>query len=424
MWVLELNDVSIRVLQDGEPKYLAPGIALVERNEFLFGVEANAQLRVNPALCHTHYLQKLNQERIPADRRLPLTQADILYHHLLQIRTRAAIPRNEPIWVVIPSDTSIEQVGLLLSVLRAADFHPMDFLDAGFAAISLPSPPQKAVILDVALNRTTIANLSFGSQLEVVSSQTVAGVGLISFVNLWVNVIANRSLSESRFDPRAFGETEQQVYEQMLDGILNGVELLTFNIKHLSENHHVALLSTDLAEAAVNHYDLIFESITDAKNVILTAFTAHMPGFEAYLKDKGIEVAVCSADWSNDAVERLPYRSDLSTEERNFWREIALSNARSDQASGLASPENNVPSHILNGTIAYPLGESYTVFNDELTQELFTLVRDANDYLLDPVESIPCELDGKTISKRVHVQSGASIRVRDRTFKLISVLDA
>ena len=424
MWVLELNDVRIRVLHDGTEKYVAPGIALVERNRFSFGAEANAQFRVNPALCHTQYLQKLNQERIPADRRLPLTQADILYHHLLQIRTHAEIPRNEPIWVVIPSDTSIDQVGLLLSVLRAADYHPIDFLDAGFAAASLGATPSEATLLDLGLNRTTVASLSTSSQLEVVVSQTIAGLGLISFVNLWINVIANRSLSESRFDPRAFGETEQQIYEQLLEGILDGSDLLTFNIKYLSENHHVAVLSTDLADAATSQYELMFESVSDTQDVILTAFTAHLPGLEKFLADQGCNVAVCSEDWSTDVVHRLPMRSDMSAEERNFWREVVLSEPPSTEISTSLSQDRDEPSHILNGTIAYPLGQSYTVFNDDLTQELFTVAKKENNWLLEPVESVACELDGKNVEESVHVHVGATIQANNRMFKLISVINA
>ena len=424
MWVLELNDVNIRVLQDGTTKYVAPGIALVERNRFSFGEEANTQFRVNPALCHTHYLQKLYQERIPADRRLPLTQADILYHHLLQIRTHAEIPRNEPVWVVIPSDTSIDQVGLLLSVLRAADYHPIDFLDAGFAAVSLASSLSEAMLLDLGLNRTTVASLSVNSQLEVLDSQTIAGLGLISFVNLWINVIANRSLSESRFDPRAFGETEQQIYEQLLDGILDGSDLLTFNIKYLSENHHVAVLSSDLADAAVSQYELMFESVSNAQNVVLTAFTARLPGLAKFLTEQGCKVAICSEDWSTDVVQRLPMRSDMSAEERNFWREVVVSETPSTETSTTHSPASDEPSHILNGTVAYPLGQSYTVFSDDLTQELFTVEKKDDDWLLEPVESVACELDGKNVAESVHVRAGATIQANNRTFKLISVINA
>ena len=424
MWVLELNDVNIRVLQDGSTKYVAPGIALVERNRFSFGEEANTQFRVNPALCHTQYLQKLNQERIPADRRLPLTQADILYHHLLQIRTHAEIPRNEPIWVVIPSDTSIDQVGLLLSVLRAADYHPIDFLDAGFAAVSLASTPAEAMLFDLGLTRTTVASLSSGSQLEVHNSQTIAGLGLISFVNLWINVIANRSLSESRFDPRAFGETEQQIYEQLLEGIQDGSDLLTFNIKYLSENHHVAVLSSDLADAAIPQYELMFESVSNTQNVILTAFTAHLPGLEKFLADQGCNVAVCSQDWSTDVVQRLPMRTDMSAEERNFWREVVLSEPPSTATSTTRSQDRDEPSHILNGMVAYPLGQSYTVFSDDLTQELFTVAKKENDWLLEPVASVTCELNGKNVEESVHVHAGANIQANNRTFKLISVINA
>ena len=424
MWVLELNDVNIRVLQDGSTKYVAPGIALVERNRFSFGEEANTQFRVNPALCHTQYLQKLNQERIPADRRLPLTQADILYHHLLQIRTHAEIPRNEPIWVVIPSDTSIDQVGLLLSVLRAADYHPIDFLDAGFAAVSLASTPAEAMLFDLGLTRTTVVSLSSGSQLEVHNSQTIAGLGLISFVNLWINVIANRSLSESRFDPRAFGETEQQIYEQLLEGIQDGSDLLTFNIKYLSENHHVAVLSSDLANAAIPQYELMFESVSNTQNVILTAFTAHLPGLEKFLADQGCNVAVCSEDWSTDVVQRLPMRTDMSAEERNFWREVVLSEPPSTATSTTLSQDRDEPSHILNGMVAYPLGQSYTVFSDDLTQELFTVAKKENDWLLEPVASVTCELNGKNVEESVHVHAGANIQANNRTFKLISVINA
>ena len=424
MWVLELNDINLSVRQDGALRYSAPAIAVVERNKLLFGLDANTQFRVNPSICHAQYVQKLNQERIPADRRLPLTQADLLYQHLQQVRTRCKIPRREPIWVVVPSDTSLDQVGLLLSILRAAEFNPIDFLDAAFAAATIEKDLDYAVLLDLGLNRTTIAKLAFNSQLEVLGAQSFQTVGLLGLINNWVNEIANRSLIESRFDPRVFGETEQQLYEQLMIGIREQKELFTFNIKHRGEDRHVAILDVDLAQSALNLYDSLVDALDGAQNVILTSFISLLPGFNDHLSRKGLRVFSCLEDWTTETTKLIPEREDFRAEERNFWREVPL--GTSHHHTGNAAPSahsHDDPSHILEGSVAYALEPSYTARSQDLGKELFSISKQGNEWWLDLHESVSCLVNDETVKSNVRVSKGSTIRVGNQQFKLISVVD-
>lgn len=424
MWVLELNDVNIRLFYDGELRYQHPAIALVEGKRFLFGREAMAHFRIDPAICHSQYLQKINQDRISLDRRLEITQADLLYRHLLQIRSETTLQSSDPVWVVVASDTTMDQVSLLLSILQAAEITVVDFIDSALAASSVQEVPDQAVFLDMGLHRTSASTVHYGDRFEVKSANSIVGVGLVSFVNNWINTVANRSLSESRFDPRTFGSTEQQVYEQLLTQINQESDILTLEIEHRDETRQIVINRSDLAEASEGLFHSLLDGLTNSESIVLTTLTASLPGIKNFLLSQGHNFHVCNELWSNDVVSQFPVREDFSVEERQFWRQIpeVVPEAKPLARETEVEPEVKEPSHILYGEIAYPLDASYTAFGEESSQALFSIDKQDGCWILKPEPQIKVVVDGRPVDDAVQLELGTSIRVDQYEYKLISVM--
>ena len=424
MWVLELHDTNVRLLKDGEIRYSSPAVALVERNRFLFGNDANAQLRISPASCHTQYLQKLNQERIAADRRLDITQADILYRHLQEILRQAKVTRKDPIWVVVPSDTTLDQVSLLLSILRAANFNPIDFVDKGFSAISVEGLQGDSLLLDIGLNRSILSTIHLDSNLEITNSQSIAGIGFLSLINNWINVVATHSLKESRFDPRAFGNTEQQVYEQLAAGLETDDDPIRIEVTHVGEAREIEVTRAELASSAANLYASMVQNSHETNQLVLTAFVSRLPGIADYFNAQGYEIHVTTDDWTSKALKMLPDRSDFAVEERNFWRDLPLQeDSDIEDSRSQGSDSTQEPSHILSGSIAYPLSSTYTAYSEQDNQELFSLKRSDGAWTINSANGVDCQVNGSDLVESTTLHTGSSIRVGDKTYTLISVVD-
>ena len=147
MLLLDINDIEITLLQDGETLYREPGFAFVSRRHAVFGNEAWAQARLHPRQSHNEFWQRLNADPVTPGGRGIGNQADLVYLHLQAVRKTITSSKRVPVVVAAPSATTPQQLGVLLGIAAEAGFDVQAIVDASVAAACLhPAAGNRRVV--------------------------------------------------------------------------------------------------------------------------------------------------------------------------------------------------------------------------------------------------------------------------------------
>ena len=417
MWLFDVNDFALSLWQDTNLVLREPGMASVSQKSMEFGEPALYQYKERPAQCHSQYWQKLNQE--PTTRKSDgiATQADLIYQHILSIKNRVGLVQDSQIRVVVPNDTTNAQLELLYGVIDYLDLEVVDFVVSGIGATRVPLPPT-SFFLDISLNRALLTEMFVAEKLEIGDSQPLARSGYIGLLNAWTNEITRVSLEESRFDPRKFGATEQQVFNRLLEYSGNADDL-RIDIEHQRGIHHVSVKSEELKNASFSVFESIKKRLHDGSTVVLSHNTGKLGGLNEYLTAHGHAVETCTEDMLVKALLDLPVPSPNASSERIVHRSFALSEADSTQ---VRPTDNRVKAtHVLHGFVATPIDVEFVAQSPNGEGEYFRLVQQGDTQHLIPSEHVPVRRNGRPVSAPIGVAAGDRINCGNSEFHLITV---
>ena len=421
MRILELLDTRIRVLANARTEYAEPAIALVEKGDISFGQVANAQLRANPAACESMYLQKIDQTKLDTLHRTRLSSADLLYRHLESVKAQGYLPSDEPTYVVVPSDRTSAQISLILAVLQAANVMVADFVDVALSSAT-SSVPQEATFLSLYLNRAVLTPLQVSDVLQLGTGIPNERLGVLSLANGFIRTVANQSLSETRFDPRAFGHTEQQTYEQLMLGIMQREPRIAINVEHNGERRELSVSRSDLSASAESSYQTLQSAIPDGGIVVLDFMSSTLPGLVEFLEQHQHSVLQLSDNWHTELLDRIELRTNFNEPERELHRQVQL--PRSSNDLQLDQPIQSVEraSHILRNDIATQLIDSMSYTANGQETATFSVLEDANGWRikrLDP--TVKLLVDDVPVEEQSELNTGSVIKACNDEYRLISV---
>ncbi len=359
--VLEVNDCALSLYTGDKLAYAAPAVALVQPGGILFGDAALQQARIHPRQANQQYLARLNADPLLNPTPQAANHADLLFLHLQEI-----VPLVDgDLVLAVPGIMSADQLGVLLGILQETGVEVSGFVDAATAAASTVSLPPTAYHVDLHWQRACITRLAVDSEVCREGVDVAVEAGFSNLLDSWINVIADRFVRDTRFDPLHAAATEQQLYNQVYDWVLDAGSAtasspaaeIGIDIYHQDHVRHVDIPRTVLEEKAQQRFARIFEVLPGAAHVAVSARCAKLPGFLgaleraghpfSRLEDQAIAIAcarhmgsIRSSGESLRLISKLPGLGDAPA------------------APDFAQPASDNPTHLLDCTTAraQPLG--------------------------------------------------------------------
>ncbi|MCB1686245.1 MAG: hypothetical protein KDI31_17235, partial [Pseudomonadales bacterium] len=286
--ILEINDTELLLYHRGQRLYRAPAIAIAREDGLIFGEAALRLARIHPRQAHQQYLSRLSPDPLAHPTRDAANLADLIYH---QLREVAALCPDDMV-IAVPGTLSTEQLGVLLGIGQEAGLKVCGFVDAAVAAVSTSRAPEQVCYLDIYLQHINITELIVNDAVQRTRAYEIRECGLSNLLDGWVNLIADRFVRETRFDPLVTADTEQQLYNQVYDWVMDGAlnADVAVEIQHADLRRKVEVPRAALEQKAATRYARVLEALQGHQAVRLSARAARVPGLSARLRAAGLLV--------------------------------------------------------------------------------------------------------------------------------------
>ena len=432
MLVLDLNDVEIVLSRDGETVYREPGVAFVDKDGAVFGHEALSRSRLHPRQSHNEFWQRLNGDPVSPPGKGVATQADLVYLQLLAMRDALDLGppgADRPTLVVAaPGTVTSEQFAVLLGIADEAGFEVRTIVDAAVAATCLLPLSGSCRLLDLSLHRGLVTHLDVDPEHGTVrrtSVDEIPAIGLASLIEGWVDVVADRFVDGTRFDPLRIAETEQRVFDQVAAGVESGDAELSIEVVHDEVARRVTVARHALGEKSRQRYELLARSIGDPATLVIAHRMRRLPGLAGFLQDAGHELLPLAPDAVLNGIAESPehIQSEATPEDDRAGARLVTSlPSRGAESRGRISREP--PTHLLCGPVAIPLADT-TFARDHpgcKGSPGFRILRADRSFSVAPTDGADVVLNGSHIDFEHPAEAGDRIVAGGQEFQLISVL--
>ena len=426
MNVLEINDAGIVLTVDGEVRYAEPGVAFVTPEGAEFGHAALAKSRLHPRQTHSEFWQRLNADAVTPAGRGVSNQADLVYRQLLAIRAAAGLKGPCPVVVAASAATTPAQLAMLLGIAKEASFAATAIVDAAVAGAAM-HVDDACQVLDVGLHRAVLTRLDAvpaPPRLRRGSVDVVPAAGFSPLLEGWVDAVADRFVESARFDPLRIAETEQQVFDQVSAGIERADAEFGIGVRHGDTVRDVHVPERVFAEKSAQRYELLARAVGAPTTLAVTDRARKLPGLAAFLQAAGHALVPMPADAVARAVQ-AHQEAIAGGEDGGGARLVTTLPCRQEHAP--ADAEASLPTHLLCGAVAMPLGAETTGGEHpsrNAATALFRLRRDAGGVVVAPERDAPVLLNGAPIASAQPVRAGDVLHCAGSDFQLIAVVES
>ena len=431
MLVLDINDAEITLTRDGDVLYRQPGVADVAPKTTVLGYEARAHSRLHPQRSHNEFWQRMNADPVTPHGRGVANQADLVYLQLRELR--AATGEKRPAVVVVsPSAVTNEQFAVLLGIATEAGLDVRAIVDASVAAASRETWDGSCGVVDVSLQRASVTRVERvdtddGPIVRRVAVDEIPAAGLAPLLEGWIDVVADRFVDGTRFDPLRIAATEQQVFDQLLAGIDTGAAEFAIEVDHHDVRRRVSVSRHALAQKSSQRYELFARALGSAGTLAVSHRVLRLPGFAGFLQEAGHQLLPLAADAIDVAVrgqaEHILPRQDDASGTPGARLITSLPTSASTAASTTPS---KWPTHVLCEALAIPLvgevsADEHPAFRQGSPN--FRIKRGENGVSVVPAPDTAISLNGMPIDFEHPAAAGDTIDSGSLAFHLIAVVD-
>jgi hypothetical protein len=288
---LHLNDAGL-LLTDGERILCRePGFALLEDDALVTGREAWAVASLKPRRIQNHYWAELSTRPL-ADRRFQhLTAADLASKQLESLWKRVAKPGDKLV-LAVPAYMNADSLGLLLGIAMDLEIPVVGMVDAAVAATRREYVNAVPVHVDLSLRSAMLTRLLQDGQSQLERAAVIEESGMLELYDIWLRVIAETFVQQSRFDPLHTAETEQVLQDSILDwlGLAMTRPTVPMEVEYRGIAHQAEIESLELVSAAAPVYQNIVSNLRalyragETPALQLSDRAARMPGLADTLK--------------------------------------------------------------------------------------------------------------------------------------------
>ncbi|MGE0623116.1 MAG: hypothetical protein AB7I04_25460 [Pseudomonadales bacterium] len=360
--IIEFNDLELSLYRGEDRLYSAPGFAVVREGGIVFGEPALRVARIHPQQANQQYLKRMNGDPLPQPVRIAANHADLVYLHLKEL----AGLTGDDVVLAVPGTMNGEQLGILLGICQEAGIEVSGFVNAAVAALTTTPAPERVIYVDLFLQHVQVSELTVGSEVRHERSFEVRDCGFSNLLDGWVNLIADRFVQETRFDPLHTADSEQQLYNQVYDWVLGAHHRseVFIEVLHGDQRRTVEIPAADLENKAQQRIDRLLD-VLPAGTLALSARVARLPGMSNRLKAAGRELALLQADAV--ALGCAAHLGRLRTADTELKLVTRLPHER--RLAPASAPASHLPTHLLCDHVARPLGDTPLTENLRQTAE-------------------------------------------------------
>jgi hypothetical protein len=296
-FVLDLNDSELRIARIGadnlEVVAHSTGFALINERLIVLGEGAVQQFRLQPRQASNQFWNRLSTDPLPVKGPDAVNFADLVFRHLSELVAIAGIGATDELYIAVPGTTTAEQLGLLVGIALETGVTVTGLIDSAVAASSLHIATTPLLYIDVFLHRAVVTELSVENGTARQRVQEITELGLGSLMDAWVNVIADRFVRDTRFDPLSIAATDQQLYNQLRGWLQQSLLIpeLSVEIEHQGTLRRADLPSEALIAKVIPRYRLL-ERNAGGSTILLSHRAARLPGLSEHLSGSGISLSI------------------------------------------------------------------------------------------------------------------------------------
>lgn len=370
-----LNDAGILITDGEQILCREPGFALLEDDGLVTGRVAWANASLKPRRIQNRYWSDLTTAPLVDRRFQHLTSADIASQQLEELWRRTAKPGDQ-LALAVPSYMGNENLGLLLGIIMDLDIPVVAMVDAAVAATRRQYTHGVPVHVDLSLHSASLTRLSQNGQAQYERSAVIDEAGMLDLYDIWLRVIAETFVQQSRFDPLHTAETEQVIRESILDWLVIAASKgsVPMEIEYRGIVHKAEIESLAFVTAATPVYQNLVSNLRalyragEIPALQLSDRAARMPGLADTLKARVggevylLEPGATARGLLSRVTENRP-GSAVTLARHLPWDQAPLD---VETAGGQKGAQ---PTHILRGDIATPITAAALVLGTHAADE-------------------------------------------------------
>ena len=366
-----LNDAGL-VFTDGERILCRePGFALLEDDGLLSGQQAWANASLKPRRIQNGYWANLSTEPLADARFRHLSAADLVSNQLETLWARVAQPGDQ-LALAVPGYMDNASLGLLLGIAMELDIPVAAMVDAAVAATRREYVNAVPVHVDLGLHYAMLTRLSQDGQAQYERSAVIDEAGMLDLYDIWLRMIAETFVQQSRFDPLHTAETEQALQDSILGWLATAAsrDTVAMEVEYRGITHRAEIESLEFVSAAAPVYQSIVSNLRalfragDTPALQLSDRAARMPGLADTLTARvGGEVFLLEAGaTARGLARRCPATRPGSAV--SLVRHLPWDQARVEvEVEG--REQGAQPTHVLHGDVATPVGADTLVLGTQ-----------------------------------------------------------
>ncbi len=420
MPLLEINDIRLRIGLAGTILGSEPGWALCS-DPPLVGEAARANARRQPRLANRQFWHQLTTDPIPGATASIRHHADLAF---LQLQQLSDCSTETQLAIAIPPHYQRDDMQLLLGLAEAASVKVKALIDPAVLLAQFASPDSETVLyLDASLYALSMTTITQGAHLQRLNAQLIHPAGYQHTIDRLASASANRLIQSHRFDPMHQADTEQQLFDQLYQGI-DGSGTLgepAMSLYHDAAQYDVRLTEEDLRAASAEMVPSLVRAINaevnGATEVLVSDRVARLPGLaHAMSLIPGITLNTLSSLALFEAFEE--FQPDLRASQD--MRQLILSRRNPNdrqQDSQQNSDTVITPTHVLQNGLAIALERFQAQDNLQFTLSKITATE---QWQISP-NRIALSINQKAATSIQTLKAGDTVHVGRETFQFIRV---
>ena len=371
---LHLNDAGITLSDAERIVYREPGYAWLGDGELTTGNDAFAHSRIDPRRIQHRFWADLTTTPL-ADRRFShLSAADLASTQLEHAWSVAGNGVTELV-VAVPPYMTADNLGLFLGIASAMELPVVALVDAAVAATRREYQGAVPVHVDLSLHRATLTRIAQPSMVQTDRTEVIEGAGIHALYDLWLSVVAESFVRQSRFDPLHVAETEQMLLDRLGGWLAEASrsESVLMEIEAGGTTYSAEIDSLSMVGAAAPVYQQIATMLRtlfraeDLPAIQVSERVARMPGLTDMLKARvGGEVFHLEPGATTRGAHARCRGGANGAQGVSLLRQLPWDQSAVDMGAHAAeTSESGVPTHLLHGHTAYEIGNSPLVLGSQ-----------------------------------------------------------
>ncbi|OUS04927.1 hypothetical protein A9Q90_06980 [Gammaproteobacteria bacterium 54_18_T64] len=374
--IIELNDSGIlwRSPNSTETAPPSPGYALLQNQGVVTGQQALQQAWLQPQQSFNQYWYQLSLSPLSLNNHHARHHADLAYAQLQQLYSDTG--QAQQMIFAMPSNTTAEQLSILLGLVKALPFAAAGLVDAAVAATSQAGLQGVLLHADIQLHTTVVCQLNSVALVQRESVHQYPDIALKAIHDTWAQFIADRFIREYRYDPLHTAAGEQQLHERLPGWIvqLNSAREIETELSAPQGNFRLRIQRSDFIAANQKRWQRLVEALanTPYDSLLLSHRLASLPGVLDSLETAGHRnIVTLAADATITAClaqgDSIAAGDDNQGGDRplSFITALpALSPVATRQNSSTTRRQQGSASHLLHKHRAYPLAQGLALLSD------------------------------------------------------------